>query len=87
MFTGNEQDYFERLLDERFNHVHTKLDQQIQLQRIANGRTAKLEARVEELEKHSASAHGHWSGMNKTIIIVLTVVGIIVGAISTKLWH
>lgn len=87
MFTGNEQDYFERLLDERFNHVHTKLDQQIQLQRIANGRTAKLEARVEELEKNHASINGSWHGINKTIVIILTVAGIIAGIVSTKLWH
>ena len=87
MFTGNEQDYFERLLDERFNHVHSKLDQQLHLQKVANGRTSKLENKVEELEVMYAKSSGHWSGINKAILIFLTVIGIVTGAIATMLWH
>jgi hypothetical protein len=87
MFTGNEQDYFERLLDERFQHVHTKLDQQIQLQKVANGRTSKLESKVEELEMKYAKSSGHWSGINKMILIFLTIVGIVAGSVATMLWH
>jgi len=83
MFTEMERDYFERFIQSQFDNVHSKLDAQIHLQKIANGRTHKLEDEVEKLNQWRAASQGHYRG----IILVCTVLGFIIGIVSVYLWH
>lgn len=82
-----EREYFEKFIASQFENVHNKLDTQIQLQKIANGRTSKLEADMVELKQWKASSHGHWKAINKVIGFMLIILTITVGAIATYLWH
>ena len=87
MFTPMEKEYFEKFMESQFDNVHSKLDHQIQLQKIANGRTAKLENEVSDLKHWRSTSQGHWSGVAKTVTIIATVIAFVGGIIATMLWH
>lgn len=82
-----EREYFEKFMESQFENVHSKLDSQIQLQKIANGRTTKLENEIHELKEWKASTQGHWSGVSKTLTILWIITAFVGGAIVTYLWH
>ena len=87
MFTGMEKEYFERFLEAQFENVNSKLDHQINLQKTANGKIAEHEKEIHEIKLKLASSQGHWSGVNKTVALLLTIIGIVVGAIITWQFH
>jgi len=83
MFSPMEKEYFEKFLEAQFDNVHSKLDHQIQLQKVANGRTGKLEAEISELKQWRATSQGHWKG----VILMSTILGFVIGIIAVYLWH
>lgn len=87
MFTENERSYFEQMLDAKFDTIQSKLDHIHSDVRKTNGRVNKLEEDVEILNSWMAMSRGHWKGVNRVLAIGLTIIGIIVGAIATMLWH
>jgi len=82
-----EQEYFEKFLQAQFDGVNSKLDHQIQLQKIANGKIAAHEKEIHEIKLKMATSQGHWNGVSRTLGILLTLIGIAVGAIATMMWH
>ena len=87
MFTPMEKEYFEKFMESQFENLHSKLDAMTHLQKIANGRTGKLESEVGELKQWRATSQGHWSGVNKTVTIVAAVISFAGGIIAMMLWH
>lgn len=83
MITPNEQDYFEKMLDAKFEALHNKFDHVIKLQTIANGRTSKNEDRIDKLENWRAESHGHW----KAASVIGSIIGAIVGLIAAILFR
>lgn len=75
--TDNEQEYFEKLLDARFTNLTDKVDQVIDLQKIANGRTTKNENEINELKQWRAESRGHW----KASTIIGSIVGFLISVI------
>ncbi len=80
------QEYFEQMIKAQFDTVHHKLDTQIMLQKIANGRTSKLEDKVEEIEKKYAHSKGHWSAINKVETAASGLLGGILGYVANKIF-
>jgi hypothetical protein len=75
--TDREQDYFEKMLDARFGHLTTKVEEVIALQKIANGRTTKNEESIHDLNEWRAESRGHW----KAASVIGSLIGAIVGYI------
>ena len=82
-----EREYFEKFIESQFENVHSKLDTQIQLQKVANGRTSKLEVEVGELKTWRATSQGHWGAVNKILFIIGSLLGVVLTVIATYLWH
>ena len=59
--------------------IKGKMDGMIQLQNVANGRTFKIEGKVELLEKRSDIQDGTIKGIGKTITIMNAIWGIFIG--------
>jgi predicted nucleic acid-binding Zn-ribbon protein len=74
-------------LDERSKamkeDVHSILKQ---LERL-NSKVATHQGEIQDIKIRLATAHGHWSAVNKSILIFITIIGIAVGAVATMLWH
>lgn len=82
-----ESEYFEKLLDQRFENIHNKLDHIIEQTTKTNGTVKDHEESIKSIKLDLAVAHGHWKGFYRTIGILLTIAGIIVGAIITWQFH
>jgi len=74
-------------LDERSFHMSEKADDILEQLKKLNSKVAHHETEIHKIKLELASAQGVWSGVNKTLTIGLTLIGIIVGAIATMLWH
>ena len=90
MITPNEQEYFERMLDAKFEALHEKFDNVINLQKIANGRTSKNEERIEKnedridkLEGFWAESRGHW----KAASVIGSLIGAALGILAAIIWR
>jgi hypothetical protein len=83
------EEYYEILgrLDERSKSikedVHSILGQLNKL----NGKVATHENEIHQIKLKLAVSHGHWGAVNKLVIIGITLLGIVVGAWATMLWH
>jgi len=76
--TNNEHEYFEKMLDARFENINQKIDQVIHLQKIANGRTTKNEENINDLKQWRAESRGHW----KAASIIGSIIGAVIGVVS-----
>jgi len=74
-------------LDERSFHTSEKADDILDQLKKLNSKVAHHETEIHKVKLELASAQGVWAGVNKTVTIGLTVIGIIVGMIATMLWH
>lgn len=81
--TDNEQKYFEALLEQQFKNVHGKLNQVIDLQRIANGRTSKNEEEIQKLKEWRASSQGSW----KATSVIGSIIGAIIGVLAAIIFR
>lgn len=79
MITPKEQEYFEQLLEAKFQNLHDKVDQVITLQKIANGRTTKNEENINELKQWRAESRGHW----KAASVIGSAIGALLGFFLT----
>jgi hypothetical protein len=77
--TDKEQDYFEKMLDARFGHLTTKVEEVISLQKIANGRTTKNENSIHDLNEWRAESRGHW----KAASVIGSAIGALLGLALT----
>jgi len=77
--TDKEQQYFEALIKEQFLNVHGKLNQVIDLQKIANGRTTKNENEINDLKQWRAESRGHW----KAASVIGSAIGALIGLALT----
>ena len=82
-----ESEYFEKLLDQRFENIHNKLDNILIQTTKTNGTVKDHEEEIKQIKLDLAVSQGHWKGVNKTINILLTIAGIVVGAIITWQFH
>ena len=94
MFSAMEQEYFEQLLDSRFEnvrnqheHINEKLNAILVQTTKTNGRVSDVEREIHKLKEWRATSQGHWNGVNKSVVIVLTLLGIVAGVVATMLWH
>lgn len=74
-------------LDERSFHMSQRADDILDQLKKLNSKVAHHETEIHRIKLELAESHGTWSGVNKTLIIGLTLIGIITGAIATMLWH
>jgi hypothetical protein len=77
--TDSEQDYFERMLDSRFENLTEKVQEVIALQKIANGRTTKNENSINDLNEWRAESRGHW----KAASVIGSAIGALLGLALT----
>jgi len=82
-----EPEYLERLLDARLNHLDTKIENIEEMAERILHQTTSTQVRVEDLEEWQATTKGYWKAVNRAIIAVGTLLGIVIGAIATYLWH
>jgi len=88
-----EPEYFRDVLQSELSHIHTKIDSVIHLQTIANGRTSKLETKVETLSEWKSHQKGHKEatekkrdGINWWVVVVISVVNIIGSVAAQAIW-
>jgi len=84
--TPVDQEWFKEYLEEKFNHVETKLkalqsvsDATFEQATITNGK-------VKNLEEWRSKQGGIWKGVSVTIMVVAGVVGAVFSAIVQYLW-
>ena len=82
-----EKEYFEEFIQSQFDNVHSKLDTQIGLQKIANHKIAAHEHDINKIKIELAKERGHWGAVNKLVAIGIALLGIIIGAWATYNWH
>ena len=74
-------------LDERSFHMSEKADDILDQLKKLNSKVAHHETEIHKIKLDLATAQGVWSGVNRTLIIGVSIVGIICGMIATMLWH
>lgn len=74
-------------LDERSFHMSESVDTILDQLKNINYEIAHHKTEIHKIKLELAEAKGVWSGINRTITIVLTVGGMLLGAIATMLWH
>jgi chromosome segregation ATPase len=74
-------------LDERSLNMSERADDILDQLKKLNSKVAHHETEIHKIKVELAVAQGVWSGVNKTLTIGLTLIGIIAGAIATMLWH
>jgi len=74
-------------LDERSKSIKIDVENVLHQLEKLNSKVASHEQEIKQIQLKLAVSQGHWSGVNKTILIFLTIMGIAIGAIATKLWH
>jgi len=74
-------------LDERSFHMNEKSDMILEQLKKLNSKVAHHETEIHRIKLELASAQGVWSGVNKALVVFLTITGIAVGALATALWH
>lgn len=81
--TPKEHDFFESLIDSKFSHLETKMKAIDDRTKEILKQTTITNGRVTVLEKKHEWLRGVWYA----ITIIGIVIGVIIGAISTMLWH
>jgi chromosome segregation ATPase len=74
-------------LDERSLHMANRSDDILEQLKKLNSKVAHHETEIHRIKLEIASASGVWTGVNKTIIIIISILSIAVGAIVTYNWH
>jgi hypothetical protein len=74
-------------LDERSFHMVAKVDDVLDQLKKLNSKVAHHETEIHRIKMDMAENKGITSGINRTLAIGLTIIGIISGAIATMLWH
>ena len=82
-----EIEYLERLLEAKFAHLETKIDNIQATGERTLKQTTQTNGRVTKLEVWRNETDGYWRGVNKMIITLIAISGIVIGAIATYLWH
>ena len=89
-----QPEYFEQLLDSRFEnvrdqheHINEKLNAILAQTTKTNGRVSDLEREIVHIKEWRATSQGHWNGVNKVLFIIGSLLGVILTAIATYLWH
>ena len=85
MFSGMEREYFEQLLDAKFENLHQKIDTVIELQKKTNGRVTVLEDETEELKIYRAKEEASWKIWGKLATLAGGLIGGLVAFIANKL--
>jgi chromosome segregation ATPase len=74
-------------LDERYKTMRDDLRNILKQLETLNSKVAVYQEDIHEIKLKLATPHGHWSAVNKSILIFLTIIGIIAGSVATMLWH
>jgi peptidoglycan hydrolase CwlO-like protein len=74
-------------LDERSKAMREDVHSILKQLEKLNSKVAIHQDEIHEIKLKLATAHGHWSAVNKSILIFLTIIGIIAGSVATMLWH
>jgi hypothetical protein len=74
-------------LDERSFHMVERVDDILDQLKKLNSKVAHHETEIHRIKVEMAESKGIASGINRTLAIGLTIIGIISGAIATMLWH
>jgi uncharacterized membrane protein len=74
-------------VDERSKKMNEKADSILEQLKNLNSKVAHHETEIHRIKIELATASGHWSGVNKALVVFLTIIGIAVGALATALWH
>ena len=85
MFSGMEREYFEQLLDAKFENLHQKIDTVIKLQEKTNGRVNDLEEDAEKLKIFQAKEEASWKIWGKLATLAGGLIGGVVAFIANKL--
>lgn len=84
MFSGMEREYFEQLLDAKFDNIHSKLDTVIKLQEKTNGRVTALEEDMEEIKIYRAKEETSWKIWGRIATITGGIIGGVLGFFANK---
>ena len=85
MFSGMEKEYFEQLLDAKFENLHNKIDTVIELQKKTNGRVTALEEDMTEIKIYRAQEQAGWKAWSKIATVIGGLIGGVLGFIANKL--
>lgn len=85
--TPKEQEYFEKLISQQFKELHEDISTIKETNEDILIQTTKTNGRVTDLEKWRNHTEGFNYGLKRSTGIMLIVLGILVGAAATWLWH
>jgi chromosome segregation ATPase len=74
-------------LDERSLHMSNNISDVLDQLKKLNSKIAHHENEIHKIKLDIASAHGVWSGVNKALVFGIAIMGIVIGAIASFLWH
>jgi len=87
MFTDNEREYFERMLEAQFHEVHNKLDHIHAEVKKTNGRVSKAEGEIDILKTWMATSKGSYNGISRVAFIFWSIITFTLGIIAIWKWH
>jgi hypothetical protein len=67
--------------------MNEKADDILEQLKKLNSKVAHHETEIHKIKLELAESHGTWTGVNRTLVIGIAILGIISGAIATMLWH
>jgi len=74
-------------LDERSKAMREDVHKILKQLETLNSKVAVHQGEIHKINLKLATSQGHWSAVNKSILIFLTIIGIIAGSVATMLWH
>lgn len=85
MCSGMEKEYFEQLLDAKFENLHQKIDTVIDLQKKTSDRVNTLEEDVSDIKIYRAEEQASWKVWSKLATVIGGMIGGLVGFLVNKL--
>jgi len=78
----HENDYFREYFDARFDNLENRISELNDVAKKTHIQTTLTNGRVSELEKWRHTSQGQWNGVTKTITIIASGVGAVLGILA-----
>lgn len=81
------EDYFKKYLDESFGNLNRRIDELEKTGKQTLHQSLLTNGNVRELQQWRATSQGHWNGVTKTVTIIASATGAVLGILAAYLFR